>query len=99
MFDSFTAKIMAAMRIASLALVLGLFAAIPVTAQEDAATEAADTASQVTETVDDEDDGFDWGLLGLLGLLGLGGLLRKRDDTHVTMRTDRTVSSDAGTIR
>lgn len=88
MVDAWNTKLMAALRIAALAITVSLFAAAPAYAQ-DAATEVADTAAEVVS--DDEDDGFDWGLLGLLGLLGLGGLMKKRDDTQVTTtRVDRT---------
>ncbi|MBA2248155.1 MAG: hypothetical protein H0W23_08505 [Chloroflexia bacterium] len=93
MLDVLNIRLMSFLRIAALAIVVGLFSASPVYAQDDAATEVADTASEVTDVAEDEDDGFDWGLLGLLGLLGLGGLLKKNDTTHTTTRVDRDVDT------
>lgn len=100
MLDVLNSRLMSSLRIVALALVVGLFSATyaPAYAQEDAATEVADTANQVVAD-DDEDDGFDWGLLGLLGLLGLGGLLKKNDDTRTVTRVDRTVDPGIDTTR
>ncbi len=81
MFDTLNTKLKHGLGIAALAIMVGLFDAATTYAQEEAATEVADTA---TAAVEEEDEGFDWGLLGLLGLLGLGGLLKKNDDTRVT---------------
>lgn len=91
MSDGLNTKLMAALRISALAIMVGLFAASPAYAQDDAATEVADTAAEVVS--DDEDDGFDWGLLGLLGLLGLGGLLKKNDPPVTTTRVERDIDT------
>lgn len=81
-------KLMTVLRAGALALLLVLFAAGPVTAQD--ATEAP-VSAQVEDDLADDDDGFDWGLLGLLGLAGLAGLL-KRPEREVRT-TDRNVET------
>lgn len=71
-------KLITVFRAGAVALLLCLFAAGPVMAQD--ATEPPVIAQTAGE--EDEDDGFDWGLLGLLGLAGLAGL-RKRPEREV----------------
>ena len=65
------------LRILLLALSLGGATMLPVSAQAPGDRSGIDTRVA--------DDGFDWGWLGLIGLVGLLGL-RRRDDTHDTLR-------------
>lgn len=93
MIEKLLEKLKMAGLVMALALTLGIAAPATIVAQDQAATEVADTAAEVT---DDDDDGFDWGLLGLIGLLGLGGLFRRNEPAVRTVerpidRTDTTI--------
>jgi MYXO-CTERM domain-containing protein len=60
------------MKVALVAVSIGLASALPSNAQ----TTAADRADRAVTRVDNN---FDWGWLGLLGLAGLFGLRRRKD--------------------
>ena len=76
-------------RLATVALSLGLAVSLPVGAQQSGQGSSGQNSSAGQSTQSENRQDRDWGWLGLLGLAGLAGLMRKREE-HVIGSARRT---------